>query len=95
MGKAATADAILRDDVRDGLAVPRRCLSRKRAAIGGIVRQAPTGIGLYGQFIGSADEAYVGNDIAGIAPCVVAEALVKDGQRVRAGNLAGPGTPRP
>nr|WP_245291059.1 HlyD family secretion protein [Methylobacterium aquaticum] len=97
MGDAATADAFVKDDGEENLVAPRRRLSRKRAAFCGIALLALAGGGLYGRywwetgrFIESTDDAYVGGDVTVIAPRVpgvVAEVLVRDNQRVAAGDL--------
>ncbi|MGV7029650.1 HlyD family secretion protein [Methylobacterium symbioticum] len=97
MGEAATADAFVKGDGEEYLVAPRRRLSRKRAAFCGIALLALAGGGLYGRywwetgrFIESTDDAYVGGDVTVIAPRVpgiVAEVLVRDNQRVAAGDL--------
>ncbi|SFL76064.1 HlyD family secretion protein [Methylobacterium pseudosasicola] len=97
MSEAATIDAFVKGEDREGLAAPKRRLSRKRAALGGLALLALAGGGLYGRFwwetgrfIESTDDAYVGGDVTVIAPRVsgfVAEVLVRDNQRVRAGDL--------
>jgi membrane fusion protein, multidrug efflux system len=97
MGEAATIDAFAKDDGQEGLAAPRRRLSRRRAALGGLALLALAGGGLYGRFwwetgrfIESTDDAYVGGDVTVIAPRVpgvVAAVLVRDNQPVRAGDL--------
>lgn len=97
MGDAATADAFVKGDGEEKLVAPRRRLSRKRAAFCGIALLALAGGGLYGRywwetgrFIESTDDAYVGGDVTVIAsriPGIVAEVLVRDNQRVAAGDL--------
>jgi membrane fusion protein, multidrug efflux system len=97
MGEAATGDAFVTGEGRAGLAAPQRRLSRKRAALGGLALLMLAGGGLYGRFwwetgrfIESTDDAYVGGDVTVIAPRVsgiVAAVLVRDNQRVQAGDL--------
>ncbi|MBE7201303.1 MAG: HlyD family secretion protein, partial [Parafilimonas terrae] len=97
MGDAATADAFVKGDGREKPVAPRRRLSRKRAAFCGIALLALAGGGFYGRFwwetgrfIESTDDAYVGGDVTVIAsrvPGIVAEVLVRDNQRVAAGDL--------
>ncbi|QGY01655.1 HlyD family secretion protein [Methylobacterium mesophilicum SR1.6/6] len=97
MGEAATIDAFAKDDGEERRATSKRRLSRKRAAFSGIALLALTGAGLYGRFwwedgrfIESTDDAYVGGDVTVIAPRVagvVSEVLVRDNQRVRAGDV--------
>jgi membrane fusion protein (multidrug efflux system) len=97
MGDAATADAFVTGDGEEKPVAPRRRLSRKRAAFCGIALLALAGGGFYGRFwwetgrfIESTDDAYVGGDVTVIAsrvPGIVAEVLVRDNQRVAAGDL--------
>ncbi|MGU3287411.1 HlyD family secretion protein [Methylobacterium mesophilicum] len=96
MGDAATADPFVKGDGEEYLVAPRR-LSRKRAAFCGIALLALAGGGFYGRFwwetgrfIESTDDAYVGGDVTVIAsrvPGIVAKVLVRDNQRVVAGDL--------
>jgi membrane fusion protein, multidrug efflux system len=98
MSEAATADAFLKGDgLPDGSVSSRRRWSRKRMAMTGLVFVLLTGAGSYGRywwetgrFLESTDDAYVGGDVTVIASRVsgfVAEVLVTDNQKVRAGDL--------
>jgi len=89
-------DTILAPPQIPGARTSKR-LSLKRLALAGVTLAVLAGGGWYGRdwwttgrFIESTDDAYVGGNVTAIAPHVsgfVAEVLVTDNQRVRAGQL--------